>query len=183
MSFSARLRGGATLFGGTSTGRTLQNRCEVEDPNFLQPGTTGLRFCDDGQFDVPRATLFKLAGTYPLPYGIRVSANLQSTPGTDRTITYQVTRAQVPTLTQASVLVRLSEPGSSYNDRVTQFDLSLTKSFRLDRGIEVRPEVGLFNLFNANPVLTQTNAYGSALNNAVAILEPRLIRLGLYVKF
>ncbi|MGH9146499.1 MAG: hypothetical protein ACRD1Q_07305, partial [Vicinamibacterales bacterium] len=183
MSFSARLRGGATLFGGTSTGRTLQNRCEAEDPNFLQGGTPGLRFCDDGQFDVPRATLFKLAGTYPLPYGIRVSANLQSTPGTERTITYQVTRAQVPTLTQSSVLVRLSEPGSSYNDRVTQFDLSLTKSFRLDRGIEVRPEVGLFNLFNANPVLTQTNAYGSALNNAVAILEPRLIRLGLYVKF
>jgi hypothetical protein len=53
----------------------------------------------------------------------------------------------------------------------------------LDRGIEIRPEIGLFNLFNANPVITQTNAYGSALNNAVLILEPRLIRLGLYVKF
>jgi hypothetical protein len=81
------------------------------------------------------------------------------------------------------VLVRLSEPGSSYNDRVTQFDLSLTRSFRFNRGIEVRPEIGMFNLFNANPVITQTNAYGQALNNATLILDPRLIRLGLYVKF
>jgi hypothetical protein len=77
------------VFGGTSTGHTLSATCQVEDPN-------GLRFCDQGDYDVPMATQFKLAGTYPLPYGIRLSGNFQSQPGSERSITYQVTRTQLP---------------------------------------------------------------------------------------
>ena len=36
----------------------------------------------------------------------------------------------LPTLTQTSVNVRLNEPGSLYNDRVNQLDVTLSKSFR-----------------------------------------------------
>ena len=78
--------------------------------------------------------------------------------------------------------MRLNEPGSEFNDRVNQFDLSLTRNFRSGRFV-FRPELSLFNLFNANPVLTQTNTYGPALGNAVTILPARLMRIGLNMDF
>src|SRR5262249_32203696 len=71
--FNWRLRRGGVLSGGTSTGRTLTSSCDVEDPN-------NLRFCDYTQYDIPFQTLFKLAGTYPLPHGMRVSGTFQHTP-------------------------------------------------------------------------------------------------------
>jgi hypothetical protein len=175
LSFNWRMRGGATVFGGTSTGRTLSSTCQVEDLN-------SLRFCNQGDYSVPFATQFKLAGTYPLPYGIRLSGNFQSQPGSERSITYQVTRTQLPSLVQASVNVRLNEPGTVYNDRVNQLDFSVSRVFRGGR-FALRPELGLFNALNANPVLTQTNTFGPALGNAVTILAPRLLRLGLNLDF
>jgi hypothetical protein len=170
-----RLPGGGTLTGGTSTGRTLTNTCDVEDPN-------NQRFCDYNQYSVPLQTLFKLSGTYPLPYGVRVSGTFQHTPGAERIVTYQVSRTQVPTLVAASVNERLNEPGSLFNDTVNQTDLSITKSFRRGR-YELRPELSLFNLFNSNAVLIQTNTFGGALGNAISILPQRMARLGLAVRF
>jgi hypothetical protein len=170
---------GASLYGGTSTGRTITVTCDVGDPN-------NLRFCDQTQYAVPILTLFKLAGTYPLPYGLRLSGTFQSTPNSERTITYQVTRAVLPSLTQTSVNVRLNEPGSAYNDRVSQLDLNVTKSVRVNvrsTTVEFRPELALYNAFNTNPVLAQLNVYGLTLNNVTSILGPRLVRLGLTVKF
>lgn len=178
VTFNARLRGGATFYGGVSTGRSVSNICQVEDPNTLP----GIRFCDAGEFDIPLRTSFSLTGSYPLPYDARVSFNFRTTPGSERELTYLVSRAQLPQLTQPSVTVRLNEPGTEFNDRVTQLDLMLTKHFRM-RSVNVRPEVGIFNLLNANPVLTQTNAYGPALNNVISILDARLVRLGLTVSF
>jgi Carboxypeptidase regulatory-like domain len=173
--FSWRLPNGGALSGGTSTGRTLTRTCDVEDPN-------SLRFCDYNQYEIPFQTLSKLSGTYPLRYGIRVSGTFQHTPGAERVIVYQVTRRQVPSLVAASVSIRLNEPGTLFNDTVNQLDVALSKSFR--RGPwEIRPEISLFNAFNANPVLTQTNSFGSALGNAVTILPPRAARVGLRIDF
>jgi hypothetical protein len=183
VSVNWRLRGGAALYGGTSTGRTLTNTCDNEDPNYTSAATPGLRFCDYNQFSVPLQTVFKLSGTYPLPYGIRLSGTFQHTPGAERIVTYQVTRAQLPTLVQASVLIRLNEPGTLYNDTVNQLDFSVTKNFRAGHGVEVRPDLSLFNLLNANPVLAQTNTFGPALGNAVSILPARMLRVGVDVRF
>ena len=175
LTFNWRIRGGATLYGGTSTGRTISNTCQTEDPN-------SLRFCNQSDYDVPFPTQFKLAGTYPLPLGVRVSGTFQTQPGSDRGINYQVTRTLVPTLTQAQVVVRLNDPGTQFNDRVNQLDLSLSRSFR--RGtVDIRPELSLFNAFNADAVLSQVNTFGPALNDAVTILAPRLVRLGLTMRF
>ena len=111
-----------------------------------------------------------------------MSGSFQSTPGTERSITYQVTRTQLPTLVQTSVNVRLNEPGTIYNDRVNQLDFAISKSFRVGRA-DFRPEIDLFNMLNANPVTAQTNTFGPSLNNATAILPPRLIRIGITTKF
>ena len=49
--------------------------------------------------------------------------------------------------------------------------------------MDLRPEFALFNVFNVNPVLTQTNVYGPALGQVTSVLKPRVLRLGLTVKF
>ncbi|MEO8256665.1 MAG: carboxypeptidase regulatory-like domain-containing protein [Acidobacteriota bacterium] len=166
---------GATVNGGTSTGRTLSVTCDVQDPN-------NLRFCDQTTYDVPFRTLFRLSGTYGLPFGVRASAVFQSIPGAARQLTYVVTKTQLPTLTQASVTARLNQPNTLFLDTVTQLDLSFSKAVRAG-AVEVRPEVGVFNALNANPVTAQTNAFGLALDRVTAILPGRLIRLGMTVKF
>lgn len=73
--FNARTPGGATFFGGFITERTLRVTCdEPDDPN-------ALRFCDDRDNDIPFRPQLKLAGTYPLPWGVQVSASFQSLAG------------------------------------------------------------------------------------------------------
>ena len=72
---SARLPGGAVIFGGFVTERTLRVTCdEPDDPN-------ALLFCDDRTNDIPYRPQLKLSGTYPLPWGVQVSAALQSLAG------------------------------------------------------------------------------------------------------
>jgi hypothetical protein len=75
VTFNARLPRGGTLFGGFTAERTLRNTCdEPDNPN-------NLRFCDDWDNGIPFQKQFKMAGTYPLLWGIQASASFQSING------------------------------------------------------------------------------------------------------
>jgi hypothetical protein len=175
-----RFGNGVMLSGGTATGRSQSTTCDVADPNATW-------YCDDTQFDVPWRTTFKMSGIYPLPYGIRLSGVFQSTAGDRINQTYLVTGTTFRNLTgvpmgQTTVTLRLSEPGSVYADRVNQLDFTLAKTFLVNR-IRLTPEVSLFNLLNANPIVSQVTAFGPALGNPLRILEGRLIRFGFQARF
>jgi hypothetical protein len=178
--FNARLANGAILSGGTATGRIRSVDCDVTDPN-------STRFCDESQFDIPWRTTFKVSGTYPLPYGVRLSGVFQSTAGDRFNQTYFVSAATFRSLTgvalgQSSVTLRpLNEPGSLYYDRINQLDFTIAKAFTRGR-VRVTPDISLFNLFNANPVYSQTTAY-PAVGRPLRILEGRLIRFGVQARF
>ena len=88
----------------------------------------------------------------------------------------------MPTLTVAQVTVPLTEPGSAYNDRVNQLDLSLSKTFRLQQ-MRMTPEINVFNAFNVSPVLRQMNVFGPSLSRPNKILEAQLFRLGVRMDF
>jgi hypothetical protein len=111
-----------------------------------------------------------------------MGAFFQSVPGTERTITYLVTRAVVPTLTLASATIPLTEPGSLYYPRLNQLDLKLSKRIRY-RATRINPQLDLFNVMNAATVLSQVNAYGPSLGNVQSILNPRFFRLGATVNW
>jgi hypothetical protein len=49
--------------------------------------------------------------------------------------------------------------------------------------VQIRPEIALFNLFNASPITAQTNSFGPNLGKVTTILPPRMARLGLTVLF
>ena len=75
LNVNARLPGGAMLFGGFATERTMRSICdEPDDPNRLL-------YCDDSNNDIPYRPQLKLSGSYPLPKGFQVSAALQSLAG------------------------------------------------------------------------------------------------------
>jgi hypothetical protein len=75
LNVQARLPKGGSLFGGLVTERNLRNICdEPDDP-------TVLLYCDDWANDIPYRPTLKLAGTYPIVWGISVSAAFQSSAG------------------------------------------------------------------------------------------------------
>jgi hypothetical protein len=75
VSFNARLPRSAVVFGGLTSERMLWTLCNEEsNPN-------NLLYCDARNSNIPFRTQLKLSGSYPLPYGVQVSASFQSTPG------------------------------------------------------------------------------------------------------
>jgi hypothetical protein len=179
----ARLRNGAQIQGGVTTGRLHQNLCDMSDPNQL-------RYCDA---TFPWLAQFKLSGSYPLPYGLRVSGLFQSLPGTqqardasfvgkDIPVTYSVGRAMAPALTQPTVSIRLNEPGSLLLPRINQLDISLSRDFQAGR-LRLRPQVDVFNAFNDNSVIQVNTTYGPSLMQPQFVLNPRLVRFNLRVSF
>jgi hypothetical protein len=193
--FTARVRGG-NVYGGMSTGRQLTVTCDVEDPN-------SQRYCDHRELGIPYLTQFKVAGTYPLPYGVQVSgswqgypgvatgtarqdaeydANLNRVPDPSLNANYIVDRTIVPSLTQASVTVPLLQPGTRYLDRWNQIDLRLAKKFDV-RGVKLQAQFDIFNILNANNVLSVVETFGPSLNNPTSILQGRLFAVGAQMTF
>ena len=193
--FTARARG-ASMYGGVTAGKQTTTFCEVDDPN-------SLRYCDQRDLDMPYLTQFKLAGTYPLPWGISLSGSWQGLPGVpvgtarqdaeyvaaqnripdpSLNVEYIVTRTQIPSLTVASVTVPLIEPGTQFLDRRNQIDIRLAKSVTISR-VKLQGQFDIFNMLNASTILSQTETYGSALGRPTAILQGRLFGIGLQATF
>jgi hypothetical protein len=193
--FTVNARGdnGLSVAGGLSLGRSISNLCDVADPNQL-------RFCDQSQYEVPLRKTVKFTWAYPLPYDIRFSGVFQTADGFAtgtppapllgnqnpdnhlRLDTYQVTRAVVPTLTQANVSVFLDEPGTTVMPRVTQLDLAFSKVVSIGR-VRLTPQVDVFNTLNSNAELTLVTVYGPRLASPNTILPGRLVRFQLKYLF
>jgi hypothetical protein len=115
-----------------------------------------------------------------------VSGVFQSTPGDAVNYTYVLTaanfRAQTGVaLSQSSITAKLNEPGTEYLPRVNQFDVTIARSVQI-RKVRISPEISLFNLFNANPILSETTAYPRT-GVPLRILDGRLIRLQAQLRF
>jgi hypothetical protein len=122
---------------------------------------------------------------------VTTSIVFQSLPGAARTLSYTVTRAQVPALTLSSVTVGpttsnpspgLNAPGTLYYPRLNQIDLKFSKSLRY-RNRKIVPELGIFNATNSATVLSQNNVFGPLLNQVQTVLDGRVVRFGVQIDF
>ena len=175
VSVAWRFPGGGTLIGGTSTGRTLTNTCDVEDPN-------NQRFCDFNQYRLPATNALQAVGHLSpalrrpterhLPAHTRQRTHRSRTSSRGHRCRRSSRRASPSGSACRLGLQRHSEPDRFHGHE----DLRHAR-------YELRPELSVFNLFNANAVTSQTNSFGPALNNAITILPQRMARLGLAVKF
>ncbi len=183
--FDVRARvGGGNVFAGLSLDRQIRVQCETSDPNEL-------RFCDQSAFGMPYKTMFKTAGMYPLPYGIEVSGSFQSNAGGAmrvddglpwQQVSYNVTRAVLPGLTQSSVTVPLIQPGSKYLPRYNQADLRLAKRFDIGR-VRLRAQFDVYNVTNSNSITDMGQIFGPALDRVNEIIPGRVYGFSTRIDF
>jgi len=187
---NARFGNGGLIQGGTSFGRTVNDRCFVVDsPQELYQCRTVAGLAANTQF--------KLSGAYPLPWGLSLSGVYQNLTGPEVRALVTFTNAQIaPSLGRN--LSRCAAPTgacnatvsldvipdrfSEFEERTNMLDFRVMKDFTQGlRGARVRLTLDLYNALNANPVLTVNNNYGT--NGATwlrptAILSGRLVKLG-----
>lgn len=188
VSFNARLRRTITVFGGWTTERMVRIACDTNNPNQF-------RFCDESKLNIPFRSDFKLAGNLPLPWGLQVSAIFMSYAGNTNntnpeggTSPYLRTNWVVPASVfpngqrTQSVTVNLIEPGTQYSERWNQLDLDGRRTFRLGKAT-LAAQFSLYNVLNANTVLTQNQSLGAALGQPLTILQGRMLRAALQMKF
>jgi hypothetical protein len=103
-----------------------------------------------------------------------------------------------------AVTVQLISPGVRYLPRWNQLDFGLRRTFRA-RNITIQPQLNIFNLLNSNTVLSEGTGLTTRLNPLIngatypnytylsndpdsggaptAILQPRLIQIGVQLRF
>jgi hypothetical protein len=198
--FSARFGNGGTAFGGWSIERTQDVRCDSTwDPNTH-------RFCDQSAYGMPWRHEFKLAGAYPVVYGFQASVALVSWAGTDRGgragengVNWSIARTTryaadctgpctpgalvIPGLVPATLVVPLVQPGTLFNERWTQLDLGIRRTFRLGGSRTLNADLQAFNVLNTAVIRTVNNTYGTSLGRPTATLDPRVVRGTVTFKF
>ena len=183
---NARLGNGVLLQGGTSTGRTTADQCDIAS----KVDNPSERFCrTQAQF----LTQFKMLGAYTLPWQIQLAGTFQSIPGPAISANYVASNAQIaPSLGRnlsacpaatgactATVTINLIEPGTMYGERMNQFDIRLAKIVTVN-GVRLQGSMDLYNAFNSNAVLQWNSQYGT---NGASWMVPQAILNGRLVKF
>ena len=196
----ARVGGSFTFVGGTSTGQTVADNCDVRArlPE-LSTTTTGTSAFGGGltgsavtslspYCHVAYGVLTQARGlaSYLVPkLDVQMAATFQSKPGALLAANYAATNSVVaPSLGRnlsgnaSNVTVNLVEPGSLYGDRINQLDLRFAKVFRSGRA---RTTVGvdIYNVVNSNAVLAYNNTFvpGGPWLQPLIVLTPRLVKI------
>ena len=87
-------------------------------------------------------------------------------------------------LTSASVTVPLVAPGTEFLPQVRQLDLSFAKNFQVGRS-RLQGQLDVFNVGNSNAVaaVASTLYATAAYNRPASVLQGRMLRLGMQVKW
>jgi len=200
VTFNARLRNAVFLQAGTSTGRGVNDTCQIETARFGKP-----MVIIDGQptcaYTEPWLTQVRGLGSYTVPkVDVQFSAIFRSQPnaqpaatavatnGASRAATYQMTPAQFQAATGvplraglAQQAVNLIAPGALYGNRISVLDLRLAKVLRL-KAKRLNIGLDLYNLFNSNTATAYNEVFDVATVGA-KWLQPSAVLTGRAVRF
>jgi hypothetical protein len=186
VTLSVRAANGLSFQGGTSTGQTVQDFCDVaaKVPESLVPaqtvaigvsipGPNGLGVTQMGLMPAQYChlasgflTQFRGIGSYLIPkVGVELTATLQSKPGQQLAANYNVPAAVVaqslgraPSGGVANVTVNMVTPGTLYGDRINELDIRIAKLLRY-RGTRTKVSLDIFNALNSAAVLMYNHTY------------------------
>jgi hypothetical protein len=182
LSFTKRMSNRWQMLGGVTFQRhegfahsgTFTNtgaNSDFNNPNYRLNRDSGSVFTD-----LP--WVFTLSGSYQLPYDVVVSGKYTGRAGDplNRTIS-------LSGFTQGTETVLVQPRGEDRTETVNRFiDVRLAKRFNVGAR-RFEGTVDFFNILNANHVLLQTEAIGTALGRPSRILAPRIVRFGLTARF
>ncbi len=189
LAVNARISAKTFLAGGVSSGKTAYSNCGVVDnPGlFVNGGTAAAPLTNDGYcaWSTPFLTQYKLAAVNTFWWDIQGSLALQSNPGPLVLGTYAATNAVVaPSLGHnltsfpSGYPIDLVVPGTQYGDRLNQLDLRFAKIFKVATNSSFKAMLDVYNVFNANPIVTQNNTYGANWQKPTQILVGRFFKVG-----
>ena len=198
--------GDLTFIGGTSTGQTVADNCEVraqlpeldttitgESPlgaGFASAPVTPLSPYCHVNFGVQ--TQFRGLVSYDwAAIGVQLSATLQSKPGAILAANYAVPNTAVaPALGRdlsgnaSNVTVNLVAPGTVSGDRINEVDIRAAKILRNGRS-RTMLALDIYNALNSSAGLTYNNAFvpGAAWPRPNTIMTPRFFRMTVELGF
>lgn len=192
VTLDARLPGRLTVQGGFSTGRVVEDSCDVT-PKIDNPSR---RFC---HIQTPFLTQVKGLAAYTIPrVDVQVSGTFQSkayVAGNNPTIQSQSllgnwvvpNRMVAPSLGRnlaagAVTVVNLVEPGTLYGDRINQIDLRFAKLLQYGR-TRTRLALDLYNALNASTTESYQQFYGSSWLNPRSIMSARIAKISAQFDF
>ena len=207
VSVNTRIRGGLVLQGGTSTGRGVNDTCEIEIARFGRPQRlVGADQVPDCRFTEQWLTTFRGLASYTVPrVDVLVSAIIRSqaaaqpggavgSNGSALSADYQMNAAQFLAATGrpfrpgvTSQTVDLLLPGQLYGDRVNGLDMRFGKILRFG-GKRANIGVDLYNLLNMNTPTGYRETFepGNGGENWLEpsnVLLPRFVRLNVQFDF
>ena len=192
LSLQARLPNGGTIFGGMTTHQHIQDTCGLtsnpngvtqedlirDDEDILRGGF----FCNQSELGMPFRTDFKLFGAYPLPGDFEFSGSIQAYSGAERELSWTVPASLYPDGRTAASAIPLLVPGTNFFDYWTQVDIALRKIIRFGN-YETSVQADIYNLMNASVIVDENDAYGSGYARPSRLLQGRLLRLALQLKW
>jgi len=172
---TARMTGGLTVQGGTSTGRQVTDACSlvVDNPSRRNCSTK-----------YPFLTDYRGLASYTVrKIDVQLSATLQSRSGPELLANAVIPSATVAqTLGRplaggaANVTVNLLNAGEMYGDRVTQLDFRVAKILRFGK---TRTNIGIdfYNVTNSSTTLTYNNTYGATWLTPQTFMPARFVKI------
>ena len=171
VSLNARPRDGLFFQGGFSTGRRVEDNCDVvtkvDNPSML--------YCHRSE---PLYTLVKGYGSYTIPkVDVVFSGTYQTKPGPIRVAVYTASNTEIAPLLgrnlaagpASTVDIQLVSPGayvqtdnaglgSLHGDRIHQVDMRVSKLLHF-AGTKARANLDIYNALNSSAVLTENTTY------------------------
>jgi hypothetical protein len=205
---NSRLSNGLTLQGGISSGKSMEDNCEIvaKLPEMNNVGANGTlpaswRAAQYCRRESPFLTQFKMYGVYVIPkVDVQVSGSFRTTPGqiivgqnppnTDVNAGFVATNAYLATnstLGRAlsggtpNVTLQLVEPQTTFLDYRNELDLRFGKVLRMGRSRAI-VSVDLYNALNSNATVNVNQAFASYLA-PTEILNPRVAKFSVNFDF
>jgi hypothetical protein len=168
------------------------NAARVREP--FRRDDPNLNLFQGGPASSDTPVTFKVSSIYQAPFGIELAGNFQHFAGTPEQQSYVIQRSCtatltfcVPQLTATSITINTAQRGFTNKPDVRMIDLSIGREFRAGERTRFSPKIEIFNLMNADTVVSRsTQLSGTGSNtylNPSEVLAPRLVRLGLQVYF
>ena len=194
VTFQARLTNGLTVQGGTSTGRLVEDICDVRSqvPELAAGGLASQTnpYCRQSE---PFRTQYKALATYIVPkIDVNVSGTFSSRPGVSLSALQVFTNAQIqnpafstlgrPLVGAGTVAVNLIAPNTVFGDRIDQLDIRIGKILRLGRS-RTNLNVDIINALNSNDVLAYSPTFSATWPTPTSVLSARIVRLSVQLDF
>jgi hypothetical protein len=180
VNLNVRLGGGTVLQGGTSTGRSTLDVCDLRAnlPELVTVSTAALGTAPYGvsptsptcHIDGKFLTQVKFLGTYSVPrVDVQIAATFRSLPGPAYTANYLATNAVVqPSLGRplsggaVTATVNLVDPGQAYGEQTNLLDLRFSKFFKFSR-YRTSLNLDLSNALNSSGITSVNSNYAAWL--------------------